>query len=173
MSVGEENKTLFIRVWKPLPSRRVVQYLPTMGLGVTDLFFHFRHAMTFIYGCFLLCWLSQDHLAPSGYLKLPNVSTIPIASFVFFIWSSRPQKRSLNWLVRVSFYFQAIPKYLEKCKFLPKLNNERPQAKNPTYKERFSSLQNLVLIMVGLKGALLSCQRHLEALFLIAIWKNS
>ncbi|KAG7015707.1 Palmitoyl-protein thioesterase 1, partial [Cucurbita argyrosperma subsp. argyrosperma] len=55
----------------------------------------------------------QDHLAPSGYLKLPN----------------------------------AIPKYLEKCKFLPKLNNERPQARNSTYKERFSSLQNLVLIM--------------------------
>ncbi|XP_038903936.1 palmitoyl-protein thioesterase 1-like isoform X2 [Benincasa hispida] len=55
----------------------------------------------------------QDHLAPSGYLKLPN----------------------------------AIPKYLEKCKFLPKLNNELPQAKNSTYKERFSSLQNLVLIM--------------------------
>lgn len=55
----------------------------------------------------------QDHLAPSGYLKLPN----------------------------------AIPKYLEKCKFLPKLNNELPQVRNLTYKERFSSLQNLVLIM--------------------------
>lgn len=60
------------------------------------------------------------------------------------------QKWSLNWLI--SFYFQAIPKYLEKCKFLPKLNNELPQARNLTYKERFSSLQNLVLIMVGLKG---------------------
>lgn len=55
----------------------------------------------------------QGHLAPSGYLKLPN----------------------------------SIPKYLEKCKFLPKLNNELPQARNSTYKERFSSLQNLVLIM--------------------------
>ncbi|KAM1338857.1 hypothetical protein ACFX2H_037451 [Malus domestica] len=48
----------------------------------------------------------QEHLAPSGYLKLPN-----------------------------------------KCKFLPKLNNELPGEKNSTYKERFSSLQNLVLIM--------------------------
>ncbi|XP_023539495.1 palmitoyl-protein thioesterase 1-like isoform X1 [Cucurbita pepo subsp. pepo] len=55
----------------------------------------------------------QDHLAPSGFLKLPN----------------------------------AIPKYLAKCKFLPKLNNELPQARNSTYKQRFSSLQNLVLIM--------------------------
>ncbi|KAM4073710.1 hypothetical protein ACJW30_10G040100 [Castanea mollissima] len=55
----------------------------------------------------------QDHLAPSGYLKLPN----------------------------------AIPNYLEKCRFLPKLNNELPIERNSTYKERFISLQNLVLIM--------------------------
>ncbi|KAF5460143.1 hypothetical protein F2P56_020033 [Juglans regia] len=55
----------------------------------------------------------QDHLAPSGYLKLPN----------------------------------AIPNYLEKCRFLPKLNNELPGEKNSSYKERFTSLQNLVLIM--------------------------
>ncbi|XP_022159497.1 palmitoyl-protein thioesterase 1-like isoform X2 [Momordica charantia] len=40
-----------------------------------------------------------------------------------------------------------IPEYLEHCKFLPKLNNERPDARNSTYKERFSSLRNLVLIM--------------------------
>ncbi|KAK3224965.1 hypothetical protein Dsin_004827 [Dipteronia sinensis] len=40
-----------------------------------------------------------------------------------------------------------IPNYLKKCKFLPKLNNELPDQKNSTYKERFSSLQNLVLIM--------------------------
>ncbi|PSR91599.1 Palmitoyl-protein like [Actinidia chinensis var. chinensis] len=55
----------------------------------------------------------QAHLAPSGYLKLPN----------------------------------NIPAYLEKCRFLPKLNNELPDERNATYKERFSSLQNLVLIM--------------------------
>eukprot|EP00258_Populus_trichocarpa_P003329 XP_002304295.3 palmitoyl-protein thioesterase 1 [Populus trichocarpa] len=40
-----------------------------------------------------------------------------------------------------------IPRYLEKCRFLPKLNNEIPEGRNTTYKERFSSLQNLVLIM--------------------------
>jgi len=55
----------------------------------------------------------QAHLAPSGYLKLPN----------------------------------NIPAYLEKCRFLPKLNNELPDERNATYKERFTSLQNLVLIM--------------------------
>ncbi|XP_061368300.1 uncharacterized protein LOC133311290 isoform X2 [Gastrolobium bilobum] len=55
----------------------------------------------------------QEHLAPSGYLKLPN----------------------------------AIPNYLEKCRFLPVLNNEIPDQRNSTYKERFSSLQKLVLIM--------------------------
>ncbi|XP_057520298.1 uncharacterized protein LOC130800714 [Amaranthus tricolor] len=37
--------------------------------------------------------------------------------------------------------------YLDKCKFLPKLNNEIPEERNSTYKERFSSLENLVLIM--------------------------
>ncbi|KAL7182701.1 hypothetical protein ACSBR1_041397 [Camellia fascicularis] len=55
----------------------------------------------------------QAHLAPSGYLKLPN----------------------------------NIPAYLEKCRFLPKLNNEIPEERNATYKKRFSSLHNLVLIM--------------------------
>ncbi|KAK7252691.1 hypothetical protein RIF29_36827 [Crotalaria pallida] len=55
----------------------------------------------------------QEHLAPSGYLKLPN----------------------------------AIPDYLKKCRFLPVLNNELPDQRNSTYKERFSSLENLVLIM--------------------------
>ena len=45
-------------------------------------------------------------------------------------------------------HLQAIPNYLEKCKFLPKLNNELPDERNSTYKERFTSLQNLVLIMV-------------------------
>ncbi|KAK7820365.1 palmitoyl-protein thioesterase 3 [Quercus suber] len=43
--------------------------------------------------------------------------------------------------------FQAIPNYLENCRFLPKLNNELPDERNSTYKERFISLQNLVLIM--------------------------
>ncbi|KAL4567216.1 hypothetical protein LXL04_022792 [Taraxacum kok-saghyz] len=38
-----------------------------------------------------------------------------------------------------------LDEYREGCKFLPKLNNEFE--KNATYKERFSSLQNLVLIM--------------------------
>ncbi|KAI3693540.1 hypothetical protein L1987_76484 [Smallanthus sonchifolius] len=55
----------------------------------------------------------QEHLAPSGYLKLPN----------------------------------NIDAYLQNCRFLPKLNNEVPEERNSTYKERFSSLQNLVLIM--------------------------
>ncbi|KAL5724101.1 palmitoyl-protein hydrolase [Ranunculus cassubicifolius] len=37
--------------------------------------------------------------------------------------------------------------YRSGCKFLPKLNNEIPDERNSTYKERFTSLQNLVLIM--------------------------
>lgn len=55
----------------------------------------------------------QAHLAPSGYLKLPN----------------------------------NMDAYLEKCRFLPQLNNELPGKRNSTFKERFTSLENLVLIM--------------------------
>ncbi|XP_074303951.1 uncharacterized protein LOC141638437 isoform X2 [Silene latifolia] len=55
----------------------------------------------------------QAHLAPSGYLKIPN----------------------------------NMDGYLDKCRFLPKLNNEIPGERNSTYKKRFSSLENLVLIM--------------------------
>lgn len=54
----------------------------------------------------------QEHLAPSGYLKIPT----------------------------------DIAAYLKGCTFLPKLNNEL-SSKNSTYKERFASLENLVLIM--------------------------
>ncbi|KAF8380563.1 hypothetical protein HHK36_028051 [Tetracentron sinense] len=44
-------------------------------------------------------------------------------------------------------YVQDIASYLDGCRFLPNLNNEFPNERNSTYKERFSSLQNLVLIM--------------------------
>ncbi|ESQ55680.1 hypothetical protein EUTSA_v10025863mg [Eutrema salsugineum] len=37
--------------------------------------------------------------------------------------------------------------YLKHSKYLPKLNNERPNERNSTYKERFTSLHNLVLVM--------------------------
>ncbi|KAA8520454.1 hypothetical protein F0562_014710 [Nyssa sinensis] len=37
--------------------------------------------------------------------------------------------------------------YIQGCKFLPKLNNEGTNNTNSTYKERFASLENLVLIM--------------------------
>ncbi|XP_004306990.1 PREDICTED: palmitoyl-protein thioesterase 1 [Fragaria vesca subsp. vesca] len=55
----------------------------------------------------------QEHLAPSGYLKIPT----------------------------------DIAAYLKGCTFLPKLNNEINSTRNSTYKERFTSLENLVLIM--------------------------
>ncbi|CAH8277961.1 unnamed protein product [Arabidopsis lyrata] len=54
----------------------------------------------------------QDHLAPSGYYKIPN----------------------------------DINEYLESSKYLPKLNNEIPDQRNQTYKDRFTILQNLVLV---------------------------
>ncbi|CAN7056607.1 unnamed protein product [Brassica oleracea var. botrytis] len=55
----------------------------------------------------------QDHIAPSGYVKIPGEMT----------------------------------KYLEHSQYLPKLNNERPDERNSTFKDRFTSLHNLVLVM--------------------------
>ncbi|XP_074377625.1 uncharacterized protein LOC141719136 isoform X2 [Apium graveolens] len=40
-----------------------------------------------------------------------------------------------------------IDDYMDACKFLPKLNNEIAGHRNSTYKHRFASLHNLVLIM--------------------------
>ncbi|KAL1213993.1 hypothetical protein V5N11_007355 [Cardamine amara subsp. amara] len=43
-----------------------------------------------------------------------------------------------------------IKNYLHGSKYLPKLNNEKPDQRNSTYKDRFTSLQNLVLVMFEL-----------------------
>ncbi|CAE6214163.1 unnamed protein product [Arabidopsis arenosa] len=41
-----------------------------------------------------------------------------------------------------------VTEYLKGCKYLPKLNNERPaDQRNQTYKDRFTSLHNLVLVL--------------------------
>ncbi|CAL1388813.1 unnamed protein product [Linum trigynum] len=55
----------------------------------------------------------QEHLAPSGYLKIPT----------------------------------DIDDYMKGCRFLPKINNEIKSLRNANYKERLTSLENLVLIM--------------------------
>ncbi|KAJ1443689.1 Palmitoyl protein thioesterase [Sesbania bispinosa] len=39
--------------------------------------------------------------------------------------------------------------YIRGCKFLPKLNNEIINKRNSTYRKRFASLENLILIMMG------------------------
>ncbi|CAF2142741.1 unnamed protein product [Brassica napus] len=41
-----------------------------------------------------------------------------------------------------------MTEYLDNHKYLPKLNNERPDQRNYTYKDRFTSLRNLVLVKV-------------------------
>jgi hypothetical protein len=74
-----------------------------------------------------LCWVAtalirlgvyssfvQNHLAPSGYVKIPD----------------------------------DLDAYYKGCLFLPKLNNEIASNWNATYKDRLSSLNHLVLIMV-------------------------
>jgi len=49
-----------------------------------------------------------------------------------------------------------MKQYLERSKYLPKLNNEIPNQRNQTYKDRFTSLHNLVLVKVW------SHQNHLD-----------
>ncbi|RAL38053.1 hypothetical protein DM860_000747 [Cuscuta australis] len=61
-----------------------------------------------------------------------------------------PRCGALSYLYKMGVYsglVQDIPGYLEGCKFLPKINNEIPSSNNTLHKQRFSSLQNLVLIM--------------------------
>nr|VDC91023.1 unnamed protein product [Brassica rapa] len=41
-----------------------------------------------------------------------------------------------------------MTEYLDNYKYLPKLNNERPDQRNYTYKDRFTSLRNLVLVKI-------------------------
>ncbi|XP_048559012.1 uncharacterized protein LOC125539567 isoform X1 [Triticum urartu] len=55
-------------------------------------------------------------------------------------------------LLRVCFFllFKDMDDYLNVSRFLPKLNNEILGERNDPYKERLSSLENLVLIMVRL-----------------------
>ncbi|KAJ0232955.1 hypothetical protein HA466_0286300 [Hirschfeldia incana] len=44
-------------------------------------------------------------------------------------------------------FVQEMTKYLGHSKYLPKLNNERPDQRNSIFGDRFTSLQNLVLVM--------------------------
>ncbi|KAG6431058.1 hypothetical protein SASPL_109133 [Salvia splendens] len=77
-----------------------------------------------------LCGL-QEHLAPTNYIKIPTV--IAIHGRIYLI--------GMGTLLS---HDQDLDSYKNGCKFLPVLNNEFH--KNSTYKKRFSSLENLVLI---------------------------
>ncbi|KAJ0961872.1 hypothetical protein J5N97_029700 [Dioscorea zingiberensis] len=73
-----------------------------------------------------------------------------ICGFVAELLKHRVYTDFVQNLLAPSGYFKiptAIPQYLEYASFLPRLNNERPNERNSTYKERFSSLNTLVLIM--------------------------
>ncbi|KAL5973182.1 hypothetical protein ACLOJK_037209 [Asimina triloba] len=74
--------------------------------------------------------LTRQYPDPAGYTHLfPGVTT-----------SRYPDQHNLGDII-----FD-VSDYLRGCRFLPKLNNELPGERNTTYKERFSSLQTLVLI---------------------------
>eukprot|EP00850_Spirogloea_muscicola_P020746 SM000225S07025 [mRNA] locus=s225:127495:130069:+ [translate_table: standard] len=75
----------------------------------------------------------QDHVAPTGYVKIPTVSFSDR-----FLLPPLPSHRC--------FPTVDLPAYLRGCVFLPVINNERPLMRNETYRERFSSLNHLVLV---------------------------
>jgi palmitoyl-protein thioesterase len=52
-------------------------------------------------------------------------------------------------LTLVLDWSQDVRGYLRGCEFLPYLNNELPSHRNATYKERFSAINKLVLVMVS------------------------
>lgn len=86
-------------------------------------------------------------------LQNSDISVLGVTSSFFLLFYL--SKYFMLWFDYVSIFhilikhFQDIPNYIEKCKFLPKLNNEHPTERNSTYKKRFTSLQNLILIKVS------------------------
>ena len=91
-------------------------------------------------------FMIQEHLGPAGYVKIPTVHIIvAVTNFM------RCQRKYIFTQYLFSFLFiKDLQAYEKGCKFLPRLNNELEDDRNATYKERFSSLNKLVLIMVGL-----------------------
>ncbi|XP_019097712.1 PREDICTED: palmitoyl-protein thioesterase 3-like isoform X1 [Camelina sativa] len=86
-----------------------------------------------------------------------GISFIPmchVSSFFFFILFDEIIKRGLysdfaQNNAAPSGYYKIptdITMYLESSKYLPKLSNEIPNQRNSTYKDRFASLHNLVLV---------------------------
>ncbi|XP_048564515.1 uncharacterized protein LOC125544796 isoform X1 [Triticum urartu] len=55
---------------------------------------------------------------------------------------------ALDKKVKSRVHFKDMDDYLKGCRFLPKLNNKILGERNAPYKERLSSLENLVLIRV-------------------------
>lgn len=62
--------------------------------------------------------------------------------------------------------------YIEGCTFLPYLNNEHVNHTNATYKERFESLQNLVLIMFKEDKVLVPKETSLFAYYPDGSWST-
>ncbi|WRX17118.1 Palmitoyl protein thioesterase - like 2 [Theobroma cacao] len=102
-------------------------------------------------GSGFLCLIADKLIKSEIYTDYIQVHDWHFAGSFGSEWLSKITKQAKILTImsnfHVSFNFQDIVHYLEKCRFLPKLNNELPGERNSTYKERFTRLQNLVLIM--------------------------
>ncbi|WOH14807.1 hypothetical protein DCAR_0934330 [Daucus carota subsp. sativus] len=86
----------------------------------------------------------------AGEASVPFCSTDIICKLVDMLIKSAIYSKYLQDHLAPAGYIKIpteIDEYLSKCKFLPKLNNEIAGDRNSTYKNRFTSLHNLVLIM--------------------------
>ncbi|KAK9757773.1 hypothetical protein RND81_01G184800 [Saponaria officinalis] len=87
----------------------------------------------------------------AGVASAPNCSSNAICGILGDLINIVPVYSSYIQSFAAPCNYMKIPtkidQYLKGCKFLPYANNEKPGFFNATYKERFASLQNLVLVM--------------------------
>nr|GME03694.1 palmitoyl-protein thioesterase 1-like [Ipomoea batatas] len=125
-----------------------------------------------------LVGLSQGNVIARGVIELCD-NAPPVRNFISIGGpnagvSSVPDCITGPWCAAVGFYdgmgvysdyvqarlgpsgYTRLPNdisgYLRGCRFLPTINNEIPSANNAIHKQRFTSLQNLVLIMFESDG---------------------
>ncbi|ANM66489.1 alpha/beta-Hydrolases superfamily protein [Arabidopsis thaliana] len=86
----------------------------------------------------------------AGIAKIPKCNSGPICAIGEALLKLEVYTDFVQDHIAPSGYIKIpgeISKYLEHSKYLPKLNNERPDERNSTFKDRFTNLHNLVLVM--------------------------
>ncbi|CAA7022373.1 unnamed protein product [Microthlaspi erraticum] len=86
----------------------------------------------------------------AGIAKIPKCSAGPFCDIAEALMKLEIYNDLVQNIIAPSGYVKIpgeMTKYLKHSKYLPKLNNERPEERNSTFRDRFTSLHNLVLVM--------------------------